>query len=218
MILAIDTATEFAGLALYNQDSLQAEEVWRAAQNHTVELMPRLRHILKKAALRVADLESIAVCIGPGSYTGVRIGVATAKGLALPHNLSVIGVNTLEITAYPHRQQRLPVIAVAKAGRKRILTAGYQWQNQRWTQNQAFQLTTIAELAAQLTRPALIAGEVDAEQAAFLRQKAKGKISVVSPLHRVRRPGVLAELGAIKLARHENDDLNSLKPIYLKDP
>ena len=218
MILAIDTATEFAGLALYNQDSLWAEEIWRAARNHTVELMPRLHRMLKKAALRAADLESIAVCIGPGSYTGVRIGVATAKGLALPHNLSVIGVNTLEITAYPHRRQALPVVAVAKAGRKRILTAGYRWEKRRWTQSQPFQLTTIAELAAQLTRPVLIAGEITAEQADFLRQQAAGKISVVSPLHRVRRPGVLAELGAIKLARHENDDLNSLKPIYLKEP
>jgi tRNA A37 threonylcarbamoyladenosine modification protein TsaB len=148
----------------------------------------------------------------------VRIGVATAIGLALPHNLSVIGVNTLEITAYPHRRQALPVVAVAKAGRKRILTAGYQWEKRRWMQSQSFQLTTIAELAAQLTHPALIAGEVSAEQADFLRQKATGKISVVSPLHRVRRPGVLAELGVIKLARHENDDLNSLEPIYLKEP
>ncbi|HEY84796.1 MAG TPA: tRNA (adenosine(37)-N6)-threonylcarbamoyltransferase complex dimerization subunit type 1 TsaB [Chloroflexi bacterium] len=217
MILAIDTATEFAGLALYNQDTLWAEEIWRAARNHTVELMPRLRQMLEKAKLRVSDLESIAVCIGPGSYTGVRIGVATAKGLALPHNLSVIGVNTLDITAYPHRQQALPLVAVAKAGRKRILTAGYQWQKRRWTQSQAPQLTTIAELAAQLTQPTLIAGEVNAEQAAFLRQEAKGKISVVSPLHRVRRPGVLAELGAIKLANNENDDLNSLSPIYLKE-
>ncbi len=218
MILAIDTATEFAGLALYDADTVWAEEIWHAARNHTVELMPRLRRMLQKAGLETGALEGIAVCVGPGSYTGVRIGVATAKGLALPHNLPLAGVPTLDITAYPHRRHPLPVVAIARAGRRRILVARYHRVEGAWRQTVPSRLTTLAELAATLTEPAFIAGELNAEEAGFLRRHAPAPPEIASPLHRVRRPAALAELGARKLASDEADDVHHLTPIYLKEP
>lgn len=218
MLLAIDTATEFAGLALYDEDTLWAEEIWHAARNHTVELMPRLNRMLQKANLKVSELEGLAVSIGPGSYTGVRIGVAVAKGLALPYNLSVIGVPTLDIAAYPHRDQDLPVVAVVQAGRKRILVAHYDWIDTVWQQVIPPALTTVPQLAQSLIKPVLVTGELDAKAAAYLAKEAKGSLKVVSPLYRVRRPGALAELGAIKLANAEQDDLDGLVPIYLNEP
>lgn len=218
MFLAIDTATEFAGLALYDEDTLWAEEIWHAARNHTVELMPRLNRMLQKANLKVSQLEGIIVSIGPGSYTGVRIGVAVTKGLALPYNLSVIGVPTLDIAAYPHRDQDLPVVAVAQAGRKRILVAHYDWVDVVWRQTIPPALTTVPQLAQSLTNPVLVTGELDAEAAAYLAKETKGSLKVVSPLYRVRRPGALAELGAIKLANAEPDDLDGLVPMYLNEP
>lgn len=218
MLLAIDTATEFAGLALYDENMLWAEEIWRAARNHTVELMPRLKRMLDKAQLKVCDLAGIAVAIGPGSYTGVRIGVALAKGLALPYNLPVVGVPTLDIAAYPHQSQNLPVIAVAQAGRRRILAAHYGWVDQTWRQTSPPVLTTVPELAQNLSGPALVTGELQAQHAVYLQKAGKGAIKVVSPLHRARRPGALAELGAMKLANAEPDDLDGLTPIYLREP
>ncbi len=97
MLLAIYTATDFAGLALYDEDTLWAEEIWPAARNHTVEVMPRLRRMLQKAKITLSELEGIAVSVGPGSFTGVRIAIAMAKGLALPHNLSVIGYDVTSL-------------------------------------------------------------------------------------------------------------------------
>lgn len=218
MILAIDTATEFAGLALYNEDSVWAEEIWHAARNHTVELTPRLDRMLKKMNLSVSELEAIAVCVGPGSYTGVRIGVAVAKGLALPHNLSVVGISTLDITAYPHQEQKQQVVAIAKAGRKRILVAVYKTTRKKWRQIKPPYLTTIVELAKEIDKPSLITGEISARDADYLQKQTNIKLEVVGPIHRVRRPGVLAELGSLKLANNEEDDLNSLNPIYLSSP
>src|SRR5262245_13529736 len=132
MILAIDTATLYAGLALYNQDGVQAEESWYAGRNHTVELMPRLVRMLKSAGLQVKDLTALAVSLGPGSFTGLRIGLAVAKGLALPHKLPVVGVPTLEIVVYPFRDQGLPVWPVVQAGRGRILAACYTLKKKEW--------------------------------------------------------------------------------------
>jgi len=218
MLLAIDTATEVAGLALLNEDSLWAEEIWYAGRNHTVELAPRLHRLLEKSGLSPADLAGIAVCVGPGSYTGVRIGVALAKGLALPHNLPAVGVSSLEVTAYPHRSQPLPVMAVVRAGRKRIIVARYGRVDDTWQKTGSAHITTIAELAASLTEPVLVAGEFSAAEAAILQQQHQQWAQVVSPLYRVRHPGVLAELGASKLSAGAPTNLNALSPIYLKKP
>jgi len=217
MLLAIDTATDFAGLALYDKNTLWAEEIWPAARNHTVEVVPHLRRMLQKVKITISELEGIAVSVGPGSYTGVRIGIALAKGLALPHNLSVVGVPTLDVTAYPHREQGLPVLAIAQAGRKRILMARYEWRNNIWGQTTAPTLTTIPELAQTFNVPILVAGEIKAADDTYLRKNATPKIEIVSPVHRARRPGVLAELGAIRLKNGEQDDLDGLVPIYLND-
>jgi len=127
-------------------------------------------------------------------------------------------VPTLDIAAYPHRRHPLPVVAIARAGRRRILTARYRRVEGEWRQTAPSRLTTLADLAATLTKPALLAGEFNAEEADFLRRHAPARVEVVSPPHRVRRPAVLAELGALKLANHEADDVHRLAPIYLKEP
>ena len=218
MILAIDTATEFAGIALYNQDAVWAEEIWHAGRNHTVELTPRLKRMMQAATVAIADLEAIAVSIGPGSYTGVRIAVALAKGLALPYNLSVIGVSTLDIAAYPHQIQPLPVIAVAQAGRKRLLSAAYAHQGGQWQLLAAPELGILVQLAETITEPTLVTGELTAIDAETLTRLTNGLAQVVSPSLRVRRPAVLAEIGRQKLDNAEQDDLDSLVPIYLNAP
>lgn len=214
MILAIDTATDFAGLALYDHNKLWAEEIWYAARNHTVEVLPRLARMLAKAQLSVEKLEGIAVAIGPGSYTGVRVGVSLAKGLALPHNVSVVGVETLEITAYPHRNDTLPIVAIAQAGRKRILVARYDPAVQN--QTQAPYITTFTALAPQLNEACLVTGELDSASVDYLRKHSPVQPTLLGPLHRVRRPGVLAELGYLKLSNAVQDDLDGLIPIYVK--
>jgi tRNA threonylcarbamoyladenosine biosynthesis protein TsaB len=158
MILAIDTATQFAGLALYNEDGIFAEETWYAERNHTTELMPRLSRMLNLAKLEVVHLTALAVSLGPGSFTGLRIGLAIAKGLALPHKLPVVGVPTLEITAYPFRDIKLPVWSVAQAGRGRLLAACFDRQDDRWQAIIAPHLTTIETLAEKIEHFVLFVG------------------------------------------------------------
>ncbi len=218
MILAIDTATEFAGLALLSAEKLLAAEIWHAGRNHTVEFAPRLHTLLTRAAITPADLTGIAVCVGPGSYTGVRIGVALAKGLALPNQLPAVGVSSLEITAHPHRNQPLPVQAIVRAGRKRIITAQFNRVDGVWVETEAARITTVAELAASLTEPVLVAGEFSAAEAEILRAESGGRARVVGAGERTRHPGVLAALGAEKLAAGASGVLAELQPLYMKNP
>jgi len=218
MILAIDTATQYAGLALYNQNGIYAEESWYAGRNHTIELMPRIVRMLNLANLRVINLTALAVSLGPGSFTGLRIGLATAKGLALPHKLPVVGVPTLDIVAYPFQDRKSPVWAIAQAGRGRILTACYAWREQQWQVVTEAQLTTFDDLAQEIDNPVLCVGEIDQEAANILQNGSRKKAQVVSPATRLRRAGYLAEIAAARLEAGDQDDPDALVPIYQSSP
>lgn len=215
MILAIDTATQYAALALYNQAGVQAEEAWQADRNHTVELMPRIARMLKSANLKVADLSALAVSLGPGSFTALRIGLAAAKGMALPHKLPLIGVPTLDIIAYPWRDSGLPVWAMVQAGRGRILAACYAQVDNRWQPLAEPRLTNFKNLAFQIKDKALCTGEIDQPAARLLQRGSNQKAQVVSPAARLRRAGYLAELAAARLAAGNLPDPDTLAPIYL---
>src|SRR5947207_262118 len=130
MLLAIDTATRTLSLALHDGMTVVAESSWRTSDHHTVELAPQTALLLRRAGLTPDQLPGIAVALGPGSYTGLRIGLGLAKGLALAHDLPLIGVPTFEILmrAQPAREEK--VAAILQAGRRRILVAGYRWNMQ----------------------------------------------------------------------------------------
>ena len=84
MLLALDTATQRASIALHDGSTLRAECTWEAANQHTVTLLPHIVQLLANSGLTADDITAVGVCIGPGSYTGVRIGVSVAKGLGVP--------------------------------------------------------------------------------------------------------------------------------------
>ncbi|MDX1414745.1 MAG: tRNA (adenosine(37)-N6)-threonylcarbamoyltransferase complex dimerization subunit type 1 TsaB, partial [Candidatus Promineifilaceae bacterium] len=97
MILALDTATRWTGLALHDGKRIIAEQGWSSKYTQTVELTPAVARLLATADFQVADLQAIAVAIGPGSYTSLRVGLAVAKGLSMAHQIPLIGVPTLDI-------------------------------------------------------------------------------------------------------------------------
>jgi tRNA threonylcarbamoyladenosine biosynthesis protein TsaB len=218
MLLAIDTATRYASLALYDQekDAIVAEEYWLSDRNHTTQLTPRIERMLATSNITVPQLTALAVALGPGSFTGLRIGLAVAKGLALPHKLPVIGVPTLEIEARPFMGSKQPVWAVAQAGRGRILTACYTQRKSGWQAIAAPTITTITGLAEQITRPVLVTGEIDEPDLQQLQHDTKAQIA--SAAARVRRAAYLAEIAIERLEAGAQDDPDALVPIYLSNP
>ena len=95
MLLAIDTATAYASIALDDGAEILAEHNWLCGNNHTLELAPQVEHMLRTAAVRADTLEALAVALGPGSFTGLRIGLAFAKGFSLAYSLPLLGVPCL---------------------------------------------------------------------------------------------------------------------------
>ena len=100
--LTIDTASEMASVALSREGALEAELTWRCPRNHSAELLPAVQYLMQRAGVDKSELTAVFVCIGPGSYTGLRVGIASAKGLAFALGLPIVGVGRLEADAYQH--------------------------------------------------------------------------------------------------------------------
>jgi tRNA threonylcarbamoyladenosine biosynthesis protein TsaB len=229
MILAIDTATRWTGLALHDGDAVLTEMGWQSARNQTTELAPAVQTIFERYRVTAADLTAVVVAIGPGSYTGLRVGVGLAKGLALANHTPLIGVPTLDIVAAALTQHTQLVvkqiyptlIIMAEAGRSRVCATAYQWQRGRgssqWQPLAEPTIESWPDLLAKTDPGALFAGEISPAAAKLIRQAAK-QFRTLSPAVSLRRAAHLAEIGWERARRQQFDDPASLTPIYLRDP
>ena len=143
--------------------------------------------------------------------------MAVAKGLAMAHNLPLIGVPTLDVVAEAQGRDRRPLCAVLQAGRRRVCAATYHWQDGEWLVQDEPHLTTWQALAEAITTSTLFCGEIDQVGAKAL--KAAGELAVLLPAAaRLRRAGFLAELAWRRLNQGETDDPTTLVPTYLQHP
>lgn len=212
MLLAIDTSTALAGVALHGVDGPIASMSWRAGRMHTVQLLPVVETLLLQAGGRPASLTGIGVATGPGSFTGVRVGLATAKGIAASLGIPLIGINTLYYTAWPHRYLGLPIRACLPLGRKRLAVAACfpsgSGLELRWMKN-----LSPEEVVEPDVWPLLFCGELDAELRELL--PVNPAVIVLDPLLAARNPAVLAELAWERLLQGEIDAAESLQAEYL---
>lgn len=219
MILAIDTATRSAGLAILDpeREVVLAEHAWRSRVNHTVELTPHLQSMLATQGLTTEDLTGIVVVRGPGSFTGLRIGMSVGKALAYAHAIDIVAVPTPDVIAHAHPDRSLPLWAILEAGRGRVVAARYPVDGPAPAEDD-YTITSIAKLAAEIDEPALFSGELDRADIQKLKQVLGESVIVASPANRLRRPAHLAEIGWRRLQAGQTDDPFTLAPIYLHRP
>jgi tRNA threonylcarbamoyladenosine biosynthesis protein TsaB len=214
-LLAIDSATRNSGLAIYDGVQVLYECSWNSGNYHSVDLAPGIQQALQKANIKINELKAIAVAIGPGSYTGLRIGLAMAKGLALAHKLALIAVPTLDIVAAGQAVQELPLVAVLQAGRGRLAVGWYTAKKGAWLPKGELTLMNIEELTDSIKKPTLIAGELDENERRVLGRKHKNAL-IASAAWSQRRPAVLAELAWERWQAGKADDPAGLAPLYLQ--
>lgn len=231
MLLALDTATATASVAVYDRQRrrLLAELTWQARRRHTQDLMLAVEQALAHAGMSVEQISALAVTTGPGSFTGVRIGISAVKGLGLglAQPPQVVGIPTLSVTAAPWLDvaaagaSPATVCAYVQAGRGR-----YNWaffdpgdllrRPGRDEHAAGAAAEFCAALAAFAPQPVWLAGEPDSgleQEAATLDH-----VCLVDGISALRRAGHLARLAALHLATGSADDLASLQPLYLQNP
>jgi tRNA threonylcarbamoyladenosine biosynthesis protein TsaB len=218
MLLAIDTATRWTGIAIHDGRAIVAETGWMGGRNQTVELAPAVMELLRRTGQQPTDLAAVAVANGPGSYTGLRIGLGFAKGLALANQVKLIGVPTLDIVAAAQPLSEGPLVVVTEAGRKRLWAGIYRWQaGKGWQSEDQPESVDWPELLDRLEGPTTFVGEIAPGAIKAIRAANRSHV-VVSAASAVRRAGYLAEIGWLRLRRGWTDDPLTLAPVYLRDP
>lgn len=231
MLLALDTATTTASLALYDlaADTLLAEWTWAARRRQTQDLLGAAQGLLAQSGQTVDDLTALAVTTGPGSFTGVRIGISTVKGIALGLATPprVIGLPTLAVSAAPwlavlgQAGSTAQLCALIQAGRGRYNWVFFEPSALRWSPDVVDHHSgTLDEfvtvLAAQPERACWLAGEIDV---ALQRAMAPlPHVTIIDAVSGWRRAGHLARLAARHLADGVNHSVDTLQPLYLRNP
>jgi tRNA threonylcarbamoyladenosine biosynthesis protein TsaB len=228
MILALDTATTTASLAIYNpiEKIVLAEQTWQARRRQTEDLLPVLQEMMDRLTLTPAAIHTVAVTTGPGSFTGVRIGISVAKGIALGLSTmpALVGLPTLSVTATPWltaaQQTAGEVWAFLGAGRGRYNWAIFQPDDLLRRPNAADHFAgKVDGLEADLvsrSHPIWLVGEITqsvAEMAARLPH-----VLLIDEVSGLRRASQLARLAALHYAARNVDTVDSLQPLYLQEP
>lgn len=222
MLLALDSATRQAGICLFDGESVRAEALWSSSRvYHTEWLTPAIAQSLARINATAADLTVVAVTTGPGSFTGLRVALSVAKGIAAARGLPIIGIPSLDATAEPWRMLGLPVIATLSAGRGRHAWQCFATPDMDETPLPATPIIeTIKEIAAQLADyqgPTMhFVGELTVAERRYLAETVGDRVRVASVAQSVRRPAVVAELAWQRYQRGEFDDLDQLEPLYLR--
>lgn len=221
MLLAIDTSTQVCSIALYDEHGVVSEVTWRTRENHTRSLMPQIVRMMEWSGASVNELRALGVATGPGSFTGLRIGLSAAKGLAFSLNCPLLGVPTLDVTANMYAVQPLPVYALLQVGRGRYGAAYYEIQDGRAVRARDYFFGDADALAAHLNhalekeKSFAVAGEIDdALRHVFAAHGAKFFLACHDGLNG-RRAGVLAALAWQRWQSGDVDDLQTLTPYYI---
>jgi tRNA threonylcarbamoyladenosine biosynthesis protein TsaB len=214
MLLAIDTSTRYAGVALGAEGRVVSVSSWFSSVNHTVELMPAISAILQSQGLSAADLSGIAVALGPGGFSALRVGVSVAKGLAMTAGKPLVGVGTLDLEAFPYLESGLPVCALLDAGRQEVAVAHFGPDGRR---DRDDVVGTPQALFEAVGVPTIFCGEGVQTRIQMIKDRL-GALAVIVKAAPGARLWPLLEMGGEKLAAGEADDIAALQPSYLRMP
>jgi tRNA threonylcarbamoyladenosine biosynthesis protein TsaB len=216
LLLSIESATRVMSVAVLDGETLLAEITTFDERVHSERLLPAVDQLLRVADLSLDEIEVFAVSVGPGSFTGLRIGLATVKGLALGSDRLVAAVPTLAALTVAAAGAVGPVAALLDARRDEVYAACLEGPGDLWTPRIADAVFTAEDLAAALPRPcAVVVGEGAGEVAAAAERAGDGMVLLPAALGRARafHTGLL---GARLLARGEGQRSEDLVPRYVR--
>jgi len=211
IVLAVDTTSERESVALVEGGEVRGEVRLRTSDGHSQRLLPAIEFLLRASGLRAAEVEGFAVAVGPGSFTGLRVGLSTVQGLALAAGRSCLGISTLDLLAAEAAGEAPTVVAVVDGARTdQVFAALYDVQARRIDEPRA---ETIDALLARVSGPAAFVGDG--------AQRHLEAIVARQPLARFPRrdlylAGTLGRMAEPRLAAGEGVPPGALRALYLR--
>ena len=225
IVLALDSSTTAIGVAVLREGEPVSECAWRAARPSSEGLLSAAQETLGRVGLTVRDVGLVAVATGPGSFNGIRGGIATAQGLAMALDIPAVGVPTLDALAYAHAGRAAVICALWRAGRGEVYGAAYAGNWATWVRRSDYMVGSAAVVLAALAAApdeTLVCGGFDA---ATVAEAARGIAVAPSFTHASCAPmvGALALRAAAAVGPRAGDGDDStlgatLRPLYLRRP
>ncbi|MBL01809.1 MAG: tRNA (adenosine(37)-N6)-threonylcarbamoyltransferase complex dimerization subunit type 1 TsaB [Chloroflexi bacterium] len=209
ILVSIDTSTKFASIGITNLEESYFYN-WESQYNHGVELTKNLRNLLSKIQAKASDITHLAVALGPGGFSSVRVGISTALGLATPNNLPVIGVPTHDIQLEPFRQKienNINITSIISAGRNEV-----SWKK--------YNINEITSGVCTFEKLIETSGKEDMFCGEYFYEKNGTNLSKKSILLEkiVRDPKTFNNLAKNMFMDGRYKEYNEIKPIYSREP
>lgn len=215
-LLAVETSTMLGGVAIMDNDTLIAESRVNVRITHSERIMAEIDHVLLKSGLQIGDIDVFAVAIGPGSFTGLRVGLSAVKGLVYAAGKSLVSVPSLEAFAWNMPFSRYQVCPVLDARRKEVYAGIFKWQDNGFVRVMNERTIKIDDLLSGIDETTIFLGEGAILYNDRIRKKLGGMTAFGQPQDMVPSPSNVAYLGMKKAERGEFDDPINLVPMYLR--
>jgi tRNA threonylcarbamoyladenosine biosynthesis protein TsaB len=217
-ILALDTATQSCSVAVVDDGSLLAELTRFNSKTHSRHLMNLINMVCSIADLKAGDLDGFAVTIGPGSFTGLRIGISTIKGLAFSLGKPVVGVSSLDALAWQCAQSAYLICPLLDARKKEVYACRYRFKNDELKKDGTEKVASPAEAVRGIREPSIFVGNavqlyrenISAELGELAHFAAWGQHTI--------RASSIAWLSMAGFYRQQTDDVALLIPQYIRKP
>ena len=217
-ILGIDTSTMAANVAVLEDDKLICEYTINTKKTHSQKLMPMIENMLKLSDVDIKEIDAIAICVGPGSFTGLRIGMATAKAMAHVNNIPLIGVNSLEILGANMDLCNRNICSILDAQRNQVYMNKYILKDYKITELEEISIKAIDELLEEISSSNedwVLVGE------AVYKYKEKieeiSNITIPSPANNITKASTLCFVARDKmLANDQVYNCYNINPMYIR--
>ncbi|HET8577455.1 MAG TPA: tRNA (adenosine(37)-N6)-threonylcarbamoyltransferase complex dimerization subunit type 1 TsaB [Methylomirabilota bacterium] len=214
-MLALETATLAGGAALLDGERVVGQSVLNIALTHSERLMAVVDRLLQDCGWEVKELDGLAVSVGPGSFTGLRVGVATAQGLALALDIPVAPVPTLDAMAATLPFAEWPVCPLLDARKGEVYLSLYRWTGEGMKREWDYLALSPEAAVERLAVPVIVLGDGVPACRPFLARLGPG-VRIASPAHSLPSPAVVGELGRMILESGRGVPGEALAPLYLR--
>ena len=215
-ILAVDTATRSCSVAIVDDGMACAELTTVNNQTHTKHLMPMIDTVCDMSGLKIADMDGFAVTIGPGSFTGLRIGISTVKGLAWSLNKPVVGISSLDALAWQCIPAPYPLCTMLDARKQEVYYSRYCFQDGELKKDRPEQVIAPAEVIRDIREPCLFIGNGAALYKEVIKDTLGELASFANWNHDNIRASSVAGLSLERFIHHQTDDVALLVPHYIR--